>query len=168
VNVSIDSSFLWHLRLGHINKDKLICMSKNRLLPQTIFEKFNICESCIKGKMTNKLFSKHWKSSKLLEIIHSDICRPLRTKTHGGIEYFITFIDDYLRYGHIYLIRHKYDTIEKFKEYKLEVKKQLGRPIKSLNNDREGKYKAIDNFCKENGIRHLFTMPYKPQQNGIA
>ena len=49
VNVSIDSSFLWHLRIGHINKDKLICMSKSGLLPKTISEKFNICESCIKG-----------------------------------------------------------------------------------------------------------------------
>jgi transposase InsO family protein len=37
-----------------------------------------------------------------------------------------------------------------------------------LNNDRGGEYEAMDNFCKENGIRHFFTMPYKPQQNGIA
>ena len=49
MNVSIDSSFLWHLKLGHINKDKLIRMSKSGLLPKTISEKFNICESCIKG-----------------------------------------------------------------------------------------------------------------------
>jgi hypothetical protein len=168
VNVSNDDSYLWHLRLGHINKDKLIRMSKSGLLPTNISEKFAICESCIKGKMTNKSFSKHWKSSELLEIIHSDICGPLRTKTHKGMEYFITFTDDYSRYGHIYLIRHKSDAIEKFKEYKLEVEKQLGRSIKSLNNDRGGEYEAMDNFCKENGIRHLFTMPYKPQQNGIA
>jgi hypothetical protein len=47
VNVSIDSSFLWHLILGHINKDKLIRISKSGLLPKTISEKFNIYESCI-------------------------------------------------------------------------------------------------------------------------
>jgi hypothetical protein len=57
--VSIDSSFFWHLRLGHINKDKLIRMSKSGLLPKIIYENFNIYESCIKGKMTNKSFSKH-------------------------------------------------------------------------------------------------------------
>ena len=84
------------------------------------------------------------------------------------MEYLITFTDDYSRYGHIYLIKHKSDAIEKFKEYKLEVEKQLGRFIKSLNNDRGGEHEAMDNFCKENGIRHLFTMPYKPQQNGIT
>jgi transposase InsO family protein len=32
----------------------------------------------------------------------------------------------------------------------------------------EGEYEAIDHFCKENGIKHLYTMPYKPQQNGIT
>ena len=31
-----------------------------------------------------------------------------------------------------------------------------------------GEYEAFDQFCKEMGIRHIYTMPYKPQQNGIA
>jgi hypothetical protein len=168
LNVSINSSYLWHLRLGHINKNKMIRMSKSGLLPKINSEDFNICESCIKGKMTNKSFSKHWKSSDLLEVIHSDICGPLRTKTHRGMKYFITFTDDYSRYGHIYLIRHKSEAIEKFKEYKLEVENKLGRSIKNLNNDRGGEYEAMDSFCKASGIRHLYTMPYKPQQNGIS
>ena len=70
-------------------------MFKSGLLPKVCSDDFDICEPCIKGKMTSKPFFKHWKSSKLLEIIHSDICGPLRTKTHRGMEYFITFTDDY-------------------------------------------------------------------------
>jgi transposase InsO family protein len=143
-------------------------MSKDGLLPNIISEDFNICELCIKGKLTNKSFSKHWKSTESLEIIHSDICGPLRTKTHRGMEYFFTFTDDYSRYGHIYLLRHKSEAIEKFEEYKFEVEKQLGIYIKSLSNDRGCEYEAMEFFCKENGILHLFTMSYKPQQNGIA
>ena len=84
------------------------------------------------------------------------------------MEYFITFTDDYSRYGYIYLLKHKSEAIEKFKEFKLEVETQLGRPIKSLNSDRGGEFETLDNFCKLNGIRHIYTMPYKPQQNGIA
>jgi hypothetical protein len=143
-------------------------MSKSGLLPKILSKNFNICESCIKGKTTNKSFSKHWKSSELLEVIRSDICGPLRTKTHKGMEYFINFTDDYSRYGHIYLIEYKSRSNEKFKEYKLKVENQLGKSIKSLNNDRGGEYEAMDFVHKENGIRHLFTMPYKPQQNGIV
>ena len=48
------------------------------------------------------------------------------------------------------------------------MEKQLGRSIKILNNDRGGKYEAMDSFCKDSRIRHLYTMSYKPQQNGIA
>jgi transposase InsO family protein len=43
------------------------------------------------------------------------------------------------------------------------------RPNKlSIDNDRGGEYEAMKFFCKENEIRHLFAMPYKPQQNSIA
>ena len=84
------------------------------------------------------------------------------------MEYFVTFTDDYSRYGYIYLLKYKSESVEKFKEFKLEVENQLGRSIKSLNNDRGGEYEAFDQFCKEMAIRHIYTMPYKPQQNGIA
>jgi hypothetical protein len=89
----------------------------------------------------------------LLEVIHSDICGPLRTKTHTWIEYFITFNDNYSRYGHIRLLKHECEAIEKFKEYKLEVENHLGRSIKSLNNDRRGEFEAMDYFYNESGIR---------------
>ena len=90
LNVSIDSSFLSDLKLGHINKDKLIHMSKSKLLPKIIYENFSICESCIKGK--------HWKSLESLEGFHLDICGLLRTKTYKGMEDFVTFTYDYSRY----------------------------------------------------------------------
>ena len=80
-----------------------------------------------KEKMTAKPFTKHWQSLELLEVIHSDICGPLRTKTHRGMKYFITFIDDYSRYGYTYLLKHKSEAIEKFRHYKTEVEKHLGR-----------------------------------------
>ena len=84
------------------------------------------------------------------------------------MEYFVTFTDDYSRYGYIYLLKYKSKVVEKFKKFKLEVENQLGRSIKSLNNDRGGEYETFDQFCKEMGIRHIYTMPYNPQQNGIA
>ena len=84
------------------------------------------------------------------------------------MEYFITFIDDYSRYGYVYLLKHKYEALKIFKNYKTEVEKQLGQPIKSINNDRGGEFEVFDEFCKGEGIRHIYTMPYKPLQNGIV
>ena len=48
-------------------------MSKNGLLPNLNIENFDVCESCIKGKITSKPFAKHWQSLELLELIHSNI-----------------------------------------------------------------------------------------------
>ena len=43
-----------------------------------------------------------------------DVCGPMSTQAKGGYEYLITFMDDYSRYGYVYLMRQKFETFEKF------------------------------------------------------
>ena len=61
------------------------------------------------------------RSTDLLEIIHTDVCGPMSVEAHGGYCYFLTFIDDLIRYGYIHLIKHKSEAFEKFKEFQSEV-----------------------------------------------
>ena len=84
--------------------------------------------------------------------------------------YFVTFIDDFSRYGHIYLMHKKLEIFEKFQEYKKEVENQLGRNIKILRSDRGREYMLdpFSDFLKENGIIHQLTMSYTPQQNDVV
>ena len=83
--------------------------------------------------MTKRPFSgKGLRANQPLELIHSDVCGPMNVKARCGCEYFVTFIDDYSRYGYVYLMQHKSDTFEKFKEYRAEVENQLGKTIKTL------------------------------------
>jgi transposase InsO family protein len=56
----------------------------------------------------------------------------------NGYHYFVTFTDDLSRYGYIYLMKHKSETFEKFKEFQKEVENQLDRKIKQLHSDRGG------------------------------
>ena len=65
-----------------------------------------------------------------LKLVHIDICGPMTIQARGGYEYFITFTDDYSRYGYIYLMRHKSEAFEKFEEFKAKAEKQLGLCIK--------------------------------------
>ena len=58
-----------------------------------------------------------------LELIHSEVCRPFATQAKGGYEYYVTFIDDYSRYGDVYLMRWKSETFKKFKEFRAEAEK---------------------------------------------
>ncbi|GJY99940.1 retrotransposon protein, putative, ty1-copia subclass [Tanacetum coccineum] len=63
----------------------------------------------------------------------------------------------------------KDEAIDKFVLYKTEVENQLGKKIKVVRSDRGGEYVApFAELCAKHGIRHEFTAPYSPQQNGIA
>ena len=59
----------------------------------------------------------------LLDLIHIDVCGPMSVHARGGFIYFITFINDYSRYGYLYLMRYKSETFERFKEFINEVEK---------------------------------------------
>ena len=61
------------------------------------------------------------RATDLLEIIHTDVCSPMSVEARGGYHYFLTFTDDLSRYGYIYLMKHKSETFEKFKEFQSEV-----------------------------------------------
>ncbi|KAL4334613.1 hypothetical protein GQ457_07G009640 [Hibiscus cannabinus] len=92
------------------------------------------------------------------------------TYARGGYQYFITFIDDFSRYGYIYLMRHKSEALEKFKEFKNEVQNQHGKSIKALRSDRGGEYLSqdFDELLKECGIVSQLTPPGTPQWNGVS
>ena len=53
----------------------------------------------------------------LLEIIHTDVCGPMSVEARGGYRYVLTLTDDLSRYGYVYLMKHKSETFEKFKEF---------------------------------------------------
>jgi hypothetical protein len=57
------------------------------------------------------------RAADLLEIIHTDVCRPMSISTRGGHRYLLTFTDDLSRYGYVYLMKHKFEMFEKFKEF---------------------------------------------------
>ncbi|KAK8704987.1 hypothetical protein V6N13_048598 [Hibiscus sabdariffa] len=121
--------------------------------------------------MTNAPFNgKGERASDLLGLIHSDVCGPMNTQARGGFRYFITFTDDFSRYGYIYLMRHKSEALEKFKEFRNEVQNQHGKSIKALRSDRGGEYLSheFDELLKECGIVSQLTPPGTPQWNGVS
>ena len=80
------------------------------------------------------------RATDLLGIIHTDVCGPMNVSTRNGYRYFVTFTEDLSRCGYIYLMKHKSETFEKFKEFQSEVENQLRKKIKHLRSDRGGEY----------------------------
>ncbi|KAK9004412.1 hypothetical protein V6N11_002213 [Hibiscus sabdariffa] len=121
--------------------------------------------------MTKAPFSgKGEQASELLGLIYSDLCGPMNIQSRGGFQYFITFTDDFSRYGYIYLISHKSEVLEKFKEIKNEVQNQHGKSIKALRSDLGGEYLSLDfdELLKECGIVSQLTPPGTSQWNGVS
>ena len=69
-------------------------------------------------------------ATELLALVHTNVCRPFDVQARGSYSYFITFTNDLSRYGYVYLMKHKSEAFEKFKEFRYKVEKQTGKPVK--------------------------------------
>ena len=92
----------------------------------------------------------------------------MQTTSIGGAKYFVTFIDDYSRCCAVYFIKEKSEVLDKFKEFQTAT--NAGSQIECLRSDNGGEYSSREfhEYLHENGIRHEFTVPNSPQQNGVA
>ncbi|KAJ9697292.1 hypothetical protein PVL29_009194 [Vitis rotundifolia] len=173
--LNLSSSMLWHKRLV-TNWARI----RDGVLSNLDFSDFETCVVCLKGKMTAKTRKeKVDKCGSTLNLIHTDICGPLTPTALGGYKYFITFIDDFSRYGYVELIHEKSDSLNVFKAFKAKVELQLGKPIKAVKSDKGGEYYgrydetgrnpgSFAKFLLECSIDARYTMPGTPQQNGVA
>ncbi|GJT97353.1 retrotransposon protein, putative, ty1-copia subclass [Tanacetum coccineum] len=169
--LNLDSTLLWHCRLGHINKKRMEKLQHDGLLDSTDIKSFEKCVSCMSGKMARKPYSHQVERAKdLLGLIHTDVCGPFKIMSRQGASYFVTFTDDFSRYGYVYLLKHKHEVFETFKVFQKEVENQLGKTIKSLRSDRGGEYMSQEflDHLKEHGIIAHRTPPYTPQHNGVS
>ena len=57
-----------------------------------------------------------------------------------GYDSFITFTDDYSRFGYIYPIKERSEALDKFKIFKTEVENQYNLKIKVVRSDRGEEY----------------------------
>ena len=65
----------------------------------SIKENNEVCEGCLLGKQHRFTFSTSgaWRAKDLLELIHTDVCGPMRMPSHENNRFFILFIDDFSR-----------------------------------------------------------------------
>ena len=119
------------------------------------WESIEQCESYLYDKMNKSPFTgkDEW-LAECLGLIHSDVCGSMNVQAIGDFSYFVVFIDDRSRYGHIYLMKHKSEALERFKEFRSKVEKQSGKSIKILRSDQGREYLSYKfiGYLKENGI----------------
>ena len=94
----------------------------------------------------------------------------MSVEAHGGYRYFLTFTDDLSRYGYIYLMKHKSETFEKFKEFQSEVENHHNENKSFYDMIAKVKYLSYEFGLqlKQCEIVSLLTPPGTPQCNGVS
>lgn len=174
----IDKNKMWHERLGHISKEKFTKIKLNKLADDSVCLKEinpfdSICEACICGKQARLPFAKTKDKEYIqrpLFVVHTDVCGPITPTTIDEKNYFVNFIDEYTHYTVTYLMSNKSELFTCFKDYVAKSEAHFNTKLVTLycDNGREYLSGEMKEYCKEKGITYHLTVPYTPQQNGVA
>ena len=170
-----DEQKLWHRRLGHINlhtMHKLASMELVRGLPKMDINFDEMCSSCVKGKQTRSSFKpkKVVSTSRPIELLHIDLCGPMRIKTPKGKQYILVVVDDFSRFTWTFFLKEKSEALQNFIDLCKELQTLKNLPIVSVRSDHGKEFENLkfDLFCSKYGISHNFSAPRTPQQNGVV
>ncbi|KAL0361624.1 UNVERIFIED_CONTAM: Retrovirus-related Pol polyprotein from transposon TNT 1-94 [Sesamum radiatum] len=161
----MNTSDLWHKRLGHISSKGLELLHKHGVLNDKIND-LSFCDDCILGKHHKVHFpithsQVHMTSTSILDYLHADVWGPSNVPTHGG-----TIIENFSRKVFVFLMKHKSEVFEKFKTWKTLVENQTGKRIKALRTDNGLEFcnKQFSDLCDEFGIKRHNTTPTSPSK----
>ncbi|KAK1650320.1 hypothetical protein QYE76_068125 [Lolium multiflorum] len=170
-----DEGWLWHRRLGHVNMRNLKQLLKGEHivgLTGVSFEKDRVCSACVAGKQLKK---KHpiksiVTTSRPLELLHLDLFGPSHYDTLGGSKYGLVIVDDYSRYSWVFLLKSKDETHREFITFAKKAQRMYESEIKAIRTDNGTEFKnyTMQEFVDDEGIKHEFSVPYTPQQNGVV
>ncbi|KAK2419944.1 putative mitochondrial protein [Trifolium repens] len=170
-----DEVQLWHQKMGHLNlkgMKKVISLEAIRGIPKLRIVEGKVCGECQIGKqvrMSHPMLE-HQTTSKVLELLHMDLMGPMQVESLGGKRYVLVVVDDFSRYTWVNFIREKSDAFDVFKELCIQIQREKGSNVIRIRSDhgREFENSKFDDFCAAEGIKHEYSSPITPQQNGIV
>jgi transposase InsO family protein len=173
---SLPTLQLAHERMGHLNMRSLLQL-RSAGMNVTWTKSANPdsklqCESCFVGKAHRAAMPQQatHRATAPLELVHSDVCGPMRTTSLSGFRYFVLFVDDCTRFMVVYPVSHKHEVLNRFLLYKAWAETMTGKRLQCLRTDGGGEYssRAFNATLNTHGIRRQRTPPYTPEHNGVA
>ncbi|GKB64093.1 retrovirus-related pol polyprotein from transposon TNT 1-94 [Tanacetum coccineum] len=134
-------AWLWHRRLSHLNFDYTNLLSKKDVMIGLLklkYVKDQLCSSCEVSKAKRSSFkTKTVPSSKgWLNLIHIDLCGPMRVASINGKKYILVIVDDYSRYTWTIFLRSNDETPEVLKDFLTMIQRNLQAPASFPNDKR--------------------------------
>ncbi|GJU70685.1 retrovirus-related pol polyprotein from transposon TNT 1-94 [Tanacetum coccineum] len=168
-------AWLWHRRLSYLNFDTINLLSKNNIvngLPKLKFVKYHMCSSCELGKAKRKSFLTKTTLSfkRRLQVLHMDLCGPMRVESINGKKYVLVIVDDYSRYTWTHFLRSKDETPRVLIDFLTLVQRGLHAQVTTNRTDKGTKFinKTLHLYFAKDGIRHETSTAQTPEQNGVV
>ncbi|GJY58774.1 retrovirus-related pol polyprotein from transposon TNT 1-94 [Tanacetum coccineum] len=141
-------AWLWHRRLSHLNFDYINLLSKKDVV-------IGLPKLNSKGR---------------LNLLHIDLCGPMRVASINGKKYIMVIVDDYSRYTWTFFLPSKDETPEVLKYFLMMIQRNLQALVISVRTDKGTEFlnKTLNAFFKEEGIELQTSTPRTPKQNGIV
>ncbi|GJW92568.1 retrovirus-related pol polyprotein from transposon TNT 1-94 [Tanacetum coccineum] len=168
-------SWLWHRRLSHLNFGTINDLTRLHLvdgLPKFKYGKDHLCSACERGKIKKashppKLVPiDHSK----LELLHMDLCGPMRVASINGKKYILVIVDDYSRYTWVYFLHSKDKTPEIIKKFIAQAQLNYKGKVCKIRTDNGTEFKnaTLEAHYEKLGIMQQFSTARRPQQNGVV
>jgi transposase InsO family protein len=99
-----------------------------------------------------------------------DLFGPIAYISIGRSKYCLVIVDDYSRFTWVFFLQEKSHTQETLKGFLRRAQNEFGLRIKKIRSDNGTEFKnsQIEGLLEEEGIKHEFSSPYTPQQNGVV
>ncbi|GJS37222.1 retrovirus-related pol polyprotein from transposon TNT 1-94 [Tanacetum coccineum] len=168
-------SWLWHRRLSHLNFGTINDLTRLDLvdgLPKFKYGKDHLCSACERGKGKKashppKLVpSDHLK----LELLHMDLCGPMRVASVNGKKYILVIVDDFSRFTWVYFLRSKDETPEIIKKFIAQAQLNYKAKVCKIRTDNGTEFKnaTLKAYYEKLGIMQQFSIARTPQQNRVV
>jgi transposase InsO family protein len=167
--------WLWHRRLAHVGMKNLHKLLKGEHilgLTNVHFEKDRVCTTCQAGKQVgvDHPHKNIMSTDRPLELLHMDLFGPIAYISIDESKYCLVIVDDYSRFTWVFFLQDKSQTQETLKGFLRRAQNEFGLRIKKIRSDNGTEFKnsQIEGFLEDEGIKHEFSSPYTPQQNGVV
>ncbi|KAJ9538190.1 hypothetical protein OSB04_030923 [Centaurea solstitialis] len=168
-------SWIWHRRFSHQNFSDISKLANGGLvkgLPKLTFDRDSLCPACQMGKMKRSSHKSKTESScqSPLEMLHMDLCGPMRIQSISGKKYILVMVDEYSRYTWLEFLRMKSEAPELIIKFIKRIQVLLQLPVRKIRSDNGTEFKnaTLDAYLTSVGISHNFSGAYTPQQNGVV
>lgn len=164
---------VWHHQLGHLGVDnvKRIEDLVDSIKVLSTEDAMLTCVACLQGKQHRTLSTSPMsRSTKQLNLIHSDIRGPISPESTRGNQYWLTLTDDYSQVSWFYSLKAKSQALEKLKWWVGWVEHQTPWKVKRFHSDNNGEYDnwAAKAWFNETRIQWEPTVLYTLDQNGVS